>query len=399
MSSSTVAVPDGAASARRGGINLPILALAIGAFGIGVTEFAPMGLLPLIAQDLRVSVPVAGMLVTAYAVGVMLGAPVMTLTTSHWQRKRLLIAMMGIFTIGNLMSALADSYEMLLVARLVTSLNHGAFFGVGSIVAASVVAPHRRAGAVAAMFMGLTIANVVGVPLAAWVGELLGWRTAFAGVTVLGVATMIALALALPNVGRGGGVDARAELKALTRPEVLVALLVTMLQSGAMFAGFTYIAPILRDATHATPAFVSAMLVLYGLGLTLGNWAGGRSADKSIQRTLVVGLVSLVAIMLVLAVAMHWAWAIAPTIFLWGVATFWMVPPLQLRVMEAAKDAPNLASATNIGAFNMGNALGAAVGGGVIALGLGYPMVAVSGAALAGLALVVVLIAARMRGA
>jgi len=371
--------------------NPPLLALAMGAFGIGVTEFAPMGLLPIMAGDLGVSIPVAGMLVSAYALGVVIGAPLMTLTTARMPRKTLLIALMGIFTLGNLLSALAGDYPLLLVARVITSLCHGAFFGVGSIVAAQLVPPNRRAGAVAAMFMGLTIANVGGVPLAAWVGEVAGWRSAFWGITALGVIAMLALAKSLPPLPVDGVMDGRAEMRALLRPRVLTALAVTMLQSGAMFAVFTYIAPILREETRVSAGFVTAMLVLYGLGLTVGNWLGGRFADRSVDRTLIVALVALMLLLLAFAVTMHWPLPAALSIFAWGVATFALVPPLQMRVMAAATDAPNLASAMNIGAFNLGNALGAAVGGGVLSLHLGYPAIALAGAALAGSALLLVL--------
>jgi MFS transporter, DHA1 family, inner membrane transport protein len=372
-------------------INPSLLALAIGAFGIGVTEFAPMGLLPLIASDLGVSIPIAGLLVTAYAVGVMLGAPLMTLTTTRVPRKTLLIALMGIFTLGNLLSALSGTYAMLLVARLVTSLCHGAFFGVGSVVAASVVAENKHAGAVAMMFMGLTIANVGGVPLASWVGAIAGWRVAFWGITALGLAAIAALWIALPAVQPSRKGDMRAELCVLRRPSVLTALAVTVFGSGAMFTVFTYIAPILRGETHVSAAFVTGMLVLYGVGLTVGNWLGGRYADRSIDRTLVAVLAALTGLLLIFAVTMRWPVPAAISIFSWGVATFALVPPLQMRVMATAADAPNLASSMNIGAFNLGNALGAAIGGAVIGLGLGYPAVAIAGALLAASGLLIVL--------
>lgn len=358
-----------------------LLALAVGAFGIGVTEFAPMGLLPVIAKDLRVSIPAAGLLISAYALGVMIGAPLMTLTTGRVPRRMLLIGLAGIFTAGNLLAAVSDSYAMLLVARVLTSFNHGAFFGVGSVVAAGLVAPERRASAVASMFMGLTIANVVGVPLATWAGEHLGWRASFWGIAALGVLTMAALRLTLPALPAPEGGNVRAELRVLTRKQVLGALALTVVGSSAMFTVFTYITPILRDATHASLGFITAMLVLYGLGLTAGNWLGGRFADRSVDRTLLITLAGLSAILVAFALLMPRAGPSAVLIFLWGVASFALVPPLQVRVMAAAADAPNLASAVNIGAFNLGNASGAAMGGGVIAAGLGYPAVALAGAA------------------
>lgn len=368
--------------------NPPLLALAAGAFGIGVTEFAPMGLLPVIASDLGVSIPTAGLLISAYAVGVMLGAPLMTLTTGRLPRRTLLVGLTAIFTLGNALSALADGYWMLLAARVVTSLNHGAFFGVGAIVAAGLVAPDRKAGAVAAMFMGLTIANVVGVPLATWVGDFLGWRASFWGIAGLGLLVMLALTLTLPSAPAPRGGNALSELRVLGRGAVLAALALTVIGSSAMFTVFTYITPILREETQASLGFVTAMLVTYGLGLTAGNWLGGRFADKSVDRTLVVTLAALTLILTLLAFAMPFMGPTALLVFLWGVASFALVPPLQVRVMSAAADAPSLASAVNIGAFNLGNAMGAALGGAVIAGGLGYPAVSLAGAAAAGAGLV-----------
>lgn len=374
-------------------LNPGLLALAVGAFGIGVTEFAPMGLLPVIAGDLGISIPTAGLLISAYALGVVLGAPLMTLTTGRVPRRTLLITLAGIFTLGNLLAALSGSYATLLAARVITSFNHGAFFGVGSIVAASLVPPQRQAGAVAAMFMGLTIANVVGVPLATWAGEHMGWRVSFWGIAVLGAITMAALRLTLPKLPAPRGGNAFAELRVLTRRPVLAALALTVVGSSAMFTVFTYITPILREATHASLGFVTAMLVTYGVGLTVGNWLGGKFADRSVDRTLVVTLGSLTAILVAFAMTMTHAAPTAVLVFLWGVASFALVPPLQIRVMNAAAEAPNLASAMNIGAFNLGNALGAALGGGVIAMDLGYPAVALAGAATSAAGLVAVLLA------
>ena len=372
-------------------INPPLLALATGAFGIGVTEFAPMGMLPGIAADLGVSIPAAGLLVSAYALGVLIGAPLMTLTTGRIPRRHLLIGLMAIFTLGNLLSALASDYTSLLIARVMTSLNHGAFFGVGALVAASVVAPDKRAGAVAAMFMGLTLATIGGVPLATWFGELLGWRQAFWGIAGLGVLTMVALWFALPNVALPPSDGVMAEIRVLARPQVLAALALTVVGSGAMFTVFTYIAPILSRETHASTAFITAMLVLFGVGLTLGNLWGGKAADKSIDRTLIASLGVLIVVLLAFTVLMRWPLPAAVAILIWGIASFALVPPLQMRVMEAAQDAPNLASAVNIGAFNLGNAIGAALGGAVIKAGLGYPAISLAGAGMAALGLLMVL--------
>ncbi|MBD8547177.1 MFS transporter [Sphingomonas sp. CFBP 8760] len=378
-------------------LNLPLLALATGAFGIGVTEFAPMGMLPGIASDLGVSIPAAGLLVSAYAMGVLIGAPLMTLTTGRIDRRTLLVALMGIFTLGNALSALADGYWTLMIARVVTSFNHGAFFGVGSVVAASLVPADKRAGAVAAMFTGLTVATIGGVPLATWAGEVLGWRTAFAGIAGVGAVAMLSLRLALPSLPVTQDSDMRAELRVLTRGPVLAALALTVVGASAMFTVFTYIVPILRDETHASTGFVTAMLVLYGIGLTIGNTLGGRLADRSIDRTLVGSFATLATVLVVFAGVMHWPLPAAAAILIWGIASFAIVPPLQMRVMEAAADAPNLASAMNIGAFNLGNAIGAALGGGVIGAGRGLPAVSLAGGAMAAAALVMLIAIGRRR--
>jgi DHA1 family inner membrane transport protein len=372
--------------------NWPVIALAIGAFGIGTTEFAPMGLLPVIADGLHVSIPVAGLLVSGYALGVLVGAPLMTLPTGRLDRKVLLLALMGLFTLGNVISAIAPNYAFLMAARIVTSFCHAGYFGVGSVAAAKLVGEDRKAAAVAAVFSGLTIANIGGVPFAAWVGSHIGWRAAFAGIAGLGVLALVALAVALPKMPSDVHIDVKREIGVMGRPAVLLALLTTALGSAAMF---TYIAPILQSVTHATPTLVTVALVVYGVGLTVGNWLGGKFADKALKATLIVVLGALTVLLLVFAWTMHWTWPAIATVFAWGVATFALVPPLQSRIMRLAHEAPNLASSLNIGAFNLGNAGGAALGGGVIALGLAYPWVSVAGAAMAAAALVLV-VCARM---
>ncbi|WP_313379949.1 MFS transporter [Achromobacter insolitus] len=369
---------------------LPLLALAVGAFGIGVTEFSPMGLLPVIAEGVDVSIPSAGMLISAYAVGVMVGAPVMTLAFSRWSKRKALILLMAIFTIGNLLSALSPNYATLLLARLVTSLNHGAFFGLGSLVAASVVPRHKQASAVATMFMGLTIANVGGVPAATWLGQAIGWRMSFVATAGLGLIAMLALWRALPAGEAGRRPNVGHELAVLKSPVVLMALLTTVLGAGAMFTLYTYIAPTLADITGASPGFITGMLVLVGLGFTVGNGVGGRMADRSLDGTLIAFLVLVIVDLLAFPWVASTPVGAAVSLLIFGVATFAVVPPLQMGVMRAAKDAPGLASSVNVGAFNLGNAVGAAAGGAVISAGLGYDAVPVAGAviAAAGLALV-----------
>ncbi len=371
---------------------LPLLALAVGAFGIGVTEFSPMGLLPVIAEGVDVSIPSAGMLISAYAVGVMVGAPVMTLAFSRWSKRKALILLMAIFTIGNLLSALSPNYATLLLARLVTSLNHGAFFGLGSLVAASVVPRHKQASAVATMFMGLTIANVGGVPAATWLGQAIGWRMSFVATAGLGLIAMLALWRALPAGEAGRRPNVGHELAVLKSPVVLMALLTTVLGAGAMFTLYTYIAPTLADITGASPAFITGMLVLVGLGFTVGNGVGGRMADRSLDGTLIAFLVLVIVDLLAFPWVASTPVGAAVSLLIFGVATFAVVPPLQMGVMRAAKDAPGLASSVNVGAFNLGNAVGAAAGGAVISAGLGYDAVPVAGAVIAAAGLLLVLL-------
>ncbi|PAV66326.1 hypothetical protein WR25_19784 [Diploscapter pachys] len=350
-----------------------------------------MGMLPVIAGDLHVSIPAAGLLISAYAMGVLIGAPLLTLTTGRIDRRTLLIALMGIFTLGNALSAMAGGYWMLMAARVVTSFNHGAFFGVGSVVAASLVPPDKRAGAVAAMFTGLTVATIGGVPAATWVSEAVGWRTAFAGIAGVGAIAMLSLRLALPSLPADEGGDMRAELRVLTRGPVVMALALTTIGFGGVFTVFTYIVPILRDVTHGSTGYVTAMLMLFGVGATIGNGLGGRLADRSVERTLMTMLTIMALTLLAFTVLMQWPVTAAVAILVWGIASFAIVPPLQMRVMDAASDAPNLASAMNIGAFNLGNAIGAALGGGVIGAGLGLPTVSLAGAAMAAVALAMLL--------
>lgn len=370
--------------------NWPLLALAVGAFAIGVTEFSPMGMLPVIAEGVDVSIPSAGLLVSAYAVGVMLGAPVMTLLFSRYGKRTALMALMVIFTLGNILSALSPDYWTLLLSRVITSLNHGAFFGLGAVVAASVVPREKRASAVATMFMGLTIANIGGVPVATWIGQQIGWRAAFAGTAVLGLLTIAALWMALPKGAPGQRPEVRRELRVLVRPEVLIALLTTVMGAAAMFAVYTYIAPILAVMAGASDGFVTLALVLIGLGFTIGNWLGGKAADWSLDGATAIFLGALAVIMLLLPLALGSTVTAAMALLVWGAAAFAIVPPVQMRVMQAAADAPGLASSINIGAFNLGNAIGAALGGAVISAGLGYAAIPVAGGlvAAAGLGLV-----------
>ncbi|WP_448950890.1 MFS transporter [Labrys neptuniae] len=367
----------------------PLTALAIGAFGIGTTEFSPMGMLREIADGVSVDIPTAGLLISAYAIGVMAGAPVMTLLLARLRKRTALIVLMSIFTIGNLLAALAPGYWPLVGARIITSLNHGAFFGLGSIVAASVVPRERQASAIAAMFLGLTIATIGGVPAATWIGQAIGWRQTFAGTAVLGLVAMLALFLALPRGEAGRMPDIRREFGAIAQPAVLIAMAATVMGSAAMFSLYTYVTSMLVELTHAGPGFITLALALIGIGLTLGNTLGGRLADWSLEGAARLSLSALGLILVAMPLALTSELGAAISLVVWGMAAFAIVPPLQMRVMQVASEAPGLASSINVGAFNLGNALGAAIGSATLSLGLGYATIPLAGAlmALAGLAL------------
>ncbi|WP_296179852.1 MFS transporter [Pseudomonas sp. UBA1879] len=377
---------------------LSLLILALSAFAIGTTEFVIMGLLPDVAADLGVSIPGAGWLVTGYALGVAIGAPFMAMATSRLPRKAALVILMGIFIVGNLLCAVATDYNVLMFARVITALCHGAFFGIGSVVAAGLVPANRRASAVALMFTGLTLANVLGVPLGTALGQQAGWRSTFYAVTVIGVIAFIGLIRFLPAKRDEEKLDMRAELAMLKGAGIWLSLSMTALFAASVFALFTYVAPLLGEITGVSPHGVTWTLMLIGLGLTLGNLIGGKLADRRLAATLIGVFIT----MAVVSTVLSWtSVALIPaevTLFLWAVACFAAVPALQINVVTFGKDAPNLVSTLNIGAFNVGNALGAWVGGSVIAHGLGLTSVPLAAGALAVLALLVTLIVFRQRG-
>ncbi|WP_327344757.1 MFS transporter [Streptomyces europaeiscabiei] len=375
---------------------LVLLALAIGAFGIGTTEFVIMGVLPEVAGDFGVSIPTAGFLVTGYALGVVFGAPIMTALGTRVSRRRMLMLLMGLFIAGNLLSALAPAYSVMLLGRVVASLAHGAFFGIGSVVAAGLVAPDRKAGALAMMFSGLTVANVVGVPLGTLIGQSVGWRVTFAGVAALGVVGLLGIARLVPETARPKDVRLRHELAAFKNLQVLLAMGMTVLGFGGVFAAITYIAPMMTHVAGFADSSVTWLLVLFGLGMVGGNLVGGKYADRALMPMLYVALGALAVVLALFSFTAHDKIAAAVTVVLIGALGFATVPPLQKRVLDHAHGAPTLASAVNIGAFNLGNALSAWLGGLVIDAGLGYTAPSWVGAALAVSALVLALIAAML---
>lgn len=373
---------------------LALLALAIGAFGIGTTEFVITGLLPEVAGSFGVSIPTAGLLVTGYALGVMVGAPLMAVLGTKVSRKRMLMLLMGLFIAGNLLSAVAPTFAMMLIGRVVASLTHGAFFGIGSVVAADLVASDRKAGAIAMMFSGLTVANVVGVPLGTFVGQHAGWRATFAVVAGLGVIGLLGVAMLVPEMPRPDGVHLRHELAAFKNAQVLLAMAMTVLGFGGVFAAITYIAPMMTHVAGFGDGSVTWLLVLFGLGMVGGNLVGGRFADRALMPMLYVSLGGLALVLALFTLTAHHKALAAVTIVLIGALGFATVPPLQKRVLDQASGAPTLASAVNIGAFNLGNALSAWLGGLVIAAGLGYTAPNWVGAFMALAALLLALVSA-----
>lgn len=356
----------------------PLFALATGAFAIGATEFTPMGLLPNIANGLSISIATAGGLITGYAVGVMIGAPIMTLSLGKLTKRHALGLLLLLFIAGNLLAAQADSYWSLMIARLITSLNHGAFFGIGSVVAASLVEKHKQASAVAAMFMGLTIANLVGVPLVTWIGQQYGWRLAFILISGLGFITLIGLLMFLPVMPKGNKPNIKYELGVLTRLPVVLALLTTVFGASALFALYTYIALFLTNTVHISESHVAVVLVIIGLGFTIGNYLGGKLSSYGIEKTLILFFILLIGSMSVLPLVSNNVYLAVATIFIWSISSFALVPALQIKTMQIAHDAPALVSSVNIGAFNLGNAIGAIIGG--IALKYSYNIVPLTAA-------------------
>ena len=377
---------------------LALYALTAGAFGIGVTEFVIMGLLLDVGADLGVSTSAAGFLISGYAIGVVVGAPLLTVLTARWPRKTVLLALMGIFIAGNLACALAPTYGLLMAARVLTAFAHGTFFGVGSVVATRLVPADKKASAIALMFTGLTVANILGVPLGTWLGQTAGWRSTFWAVAVVGVAALAVIAWAVPQDGKPEHADDwRADLRALARRPVLLGLLTTVLGYAGVFAVFTYIAPLLTEITGFGEAAISPILLLFGGGLVVGNLLGGRLADRALVPAMIGSLVVLALVLLAMGPALHGSWTALIAVALLGAAAFSTVPPLQMWVLSKAEGAgESLASSFNIAAFNLGNALGALAGGIVIDSGPGLAFVTWTAALFPLAALAVAILAVRL---
>ena len=380
-----------------------LIALALGGFGIGLTEFVIMGLLPEVAADFRVSEATAGWLISGYALAVVVGALLLTAAVTRFERKPVLAVLLVLFVAGNLISAIAPGYGVMMAGRIIAALAHGAFFGIGAVVAADMVAPTKKAGAIAIMFTGLTAANVLGVPFGTMLGQAAGWRSTFWAITVIGVIALAGIITLVPRTGHGDTAPGtlRSELRAFRSGQVWLSILVTILGYGGMFGAFTYIAYTLTEVSGFAASAVPWLLIVFGVGLFIGNTIGGKAADRNVDRTLIVVLAILVVVLVAFALTAGNQVLTVASIVLMGGFGFATVPGLQMRVMTYAAGAPTLASGANIGAFNVGNALGAWLGGVTITAGLGYtsPIWAGAGITLLGLAVMVIAAARAKRPA
>ncbi len=365
------------------GVAMAELSLALGGFALGTGEFASMGLLPDVARDIQVSIPVAGHMISAYALGVVVGAPIIAAAFARTSRRAMLIGLMIVFALGNLASAAAFDYRSVVAARFIAGLPHGAYFGIASLVAASLVPANRRAQAVARMMLGLSIANVLGVPAATWVGQLAGWRAAFGVVAVLGLATAGLCRLCLWPMPAAAGASPLTELGALRRPQVWLTLGIAAIGFGGMFAVYSYITPTLTNVTGMAESSVPVELAVVGLGMVAGTLFGGWLADRGIMRAIWLMLLLDMATLAAFRVTPHSEVAVTINLFMVGFAGLAIGPALQTRLMDVAADAQTLAAALNHSAFNVANALGAWLGGVSIAAGFGWTSTGPIGALLA----------------
>ncbi|NIK71276.1 MFS transporter [Paenibacillus sp. BK720] len=373
---------------------ISVLSLTVGAFAIGMTEFVIMGILPNVANDLNVSISAAGQLITMYALGVAVGAPIMTILTSRIPQKKLLCILMLLFILGNGLSVVAPNYAVLMIARMITALTHGTFFGVGAVIASKLVRADKQAGAVSIMMAGLTIANIIGVPIGTYIGQNWGWRASFGAIAAMGVLALIGIMIFIPKLKLSKQVSVLKQLSAIARPKLLVYLLIAALGNAGLFAVFTYITPLLTDITGFAEHNVTWILILFGIGVTVGNIVGGKLADWKLMPSILGLYLTIAVVLTVFTFTVHNEIAAVITIFLWGAASFAVFPGLQVRIMSLAQSAPALASTSSHSAGNLGNASGAFIGGWVIThLSLGaLPWV---GAILVGLALVLGLLSYR----
>ncbi|MFD9864285.1 MFS transporter [Streptomyces alboflavus] len=378
---------------------IAVIALSLSGFAIGVTEFIIAGILPDIGSDLGVSIPTAGLLVSGYALGVVIGAPLLTVLCARTERKRLLIRLMALFLIGTVVSALAPTYGVLMAGRVLSALAHGAFFGVAMVVAADLVAGDRKGRAVSMVAAGLTMSTILGVPAGTFIGQNFGWRWAFWMVALFGAVGLAGISALVPRTPAPEGTGLRGELSVLRRPQVILVLLTTVLGFGGVMTSYTYIAEMVTKVTGFSDGAVTLIMVLFGVGMFVGNLISGRLADRAPNSAMCGSLALLTVVLAVFVLTVHDKTATCVTVFLFGAATFATISPLQMRIMAKADGAPTLASASNIAAFNLANAAGPLLGGQIIHAGLGYPALNWAGAlvTLAGLLLAALGVAVERR--
>lgn len=363
-----------------------LLALAIGGFGIGMTEFVIMGILPEIANALEVSIPVAGHFISAYALGVVVGAPLLTIFGNKWPPQKTLLGLMVWFTIFNTLSAFADSYELLMFARFLSGLPHGAFFGIGAVVAGKLARPGKEAQAIAMMFTGLTVANVIGVPLGTWLGQNFSWGIAFLAVGVVGICAILSIRFWMPEVKIANAGGMKEELRLLRKPELWMVILLTTIGTGGFFAWYSYIAPLITDVAGHSEGVVSYAMILAGLGMVAGNFLGAKLAEMfSPIKAVIIALILMVTALIVNTFVAYDQIGVLITTFIIPVIAFCIATPIQMAVINTAKGSEMLGSSLNQSAFNMGNASGAYLAGLPIAYGYGIVSAQYVGAAMAGI--------------
>ena len=345
---------------------IAIWMLAIGAFAIGMTEFVIMGLLPNIARDFDVSVSQAGQLITGYALGVAIGGPIIVMLTIKWNRKYLLLALMAIFIIGNFAASFSPNYGFMMTSRIITSLAHGSFFGIGSILAASMVKPEKRASAMALMFMGLSMSNILGVPFGTLIGQNFGWPMTFIIISIIGALALIGIIIFVPMKKETVKSSVLNELKILKEKRLWLTLAVTLFGFSSVFAYFTYISTVLIDVSHVQENLISYLLIIFGVGVTLGNVVGGKLADWNLNKALKMIFSAFILYFILLYFVQMNGLLMVAGIFFFGLIGFSMSPSLQYKSTLISQDAPTLASTLNQSAFNLGNALGAFIGGVVV---------------------------------
>ncbi|HBT4769260.1 TPA: MFS transporter [Klebsiella variicola subsp. variicola] len=379
------------AVSRSAGLPAAVYALSVGSFGIGTTEFVIMGLLLDVAHDFHISITLAAWSITAYACGVVIGAPLLTPLLSRYPKKPALLFLMILFSIGNLGCGIAGNMTMLIIFRVITALAHASFFGISSVYAAELAPVDKRASAVSAVFLGATLANILGVPLGALVGQYLGWRYTFFMVTLIGILSALAVIALVPGRQAQPAVQSRIrdELKVLRHPTVLRSLLITALGFSGVFAAFTYIAPMLKTVTGMSEHLIPPVLVLFGVGMVAGNHLGGRLTDGGVRRALLLTLALLIVVLCLFPFAIQTLPGACAAVFLLGAAMFSTIPPLQMQALDSSETGKSMVSSCNIAAFNLGNAAGAWFGGLLLTAGVSLSHIPLAGACLTAIGFII----------